>query len=253
MLILLSPAKIQNFKAQHILSEYTQPDFIDEAQYLVNELKKLSIDELAALLSVNYDLAKLNADRFFNWQQPFTASNAKQTILVFNGEVFHGLDAKTFSSADFDYAQSHLRILSGLYGVLRPLDLIQAHRVDVSTKLKTTAGNDLYAFWKEKITKNIIHSAKKTDNIILNLASNEYFKSLDKRKLSARVIDVDFLESKGDTYKTIVIYTKKARGLLARYVIQNRIEKIEDLQGFNDEGYWFNPHLSSENKLIFTR
>lgn len=253
MLILLSPAKIQNFKPQHVVSEYSLPVFLSNAQLLVNKMKQLSVDELAKLLGVNRELARLNADRFYNWQQPFTPQNAKQTVLVFNGEVFHGLDAGSFSTSDFKYAQSHLRILSGLYGVLRPLDLIQPYRIDVSTKLKTDAGKDLYAFWREKVTQNIIVSAQASGNIIINLMSGEYFKTIDRRKLTARIIDVEFLENKNDTYKPIVIYTKKARGLLARYIIQNEIEYPEDLKGFCDEGYWFNQQLSSENKFVFTR
>ena len=247
MLLLLSPAKIQNFSPQHFVKDYTLPEFLAEAEILVSKIKQLSRTELAELLDINSNLAKLNADRHFNWQVPFTTKNAKQTVFVFNGEVFHGLDAKSFSPGDFDYLQSHLRILSGLYGSLRPLDLIQPYRLDVSTKLKTNEGNDLYAFWKDRITQTLNESVLASGGplVLLNLASGEYFKSINRRKLKAEVIDFDFLENKNDTYKPIVVYIKKARGMMVRYVIQNRIENVEDLKGFNADGYWYNSRLSS--------
>ena len=255
MLLLLSPAKIQNFTPQHYVKDYTIPEFLTAAEILVDKIKQLSRTELAELLDINSNLAKLNADRHFNWQVPFTTKNAKQTVFVFNGEVFHGLDAKSFSPDDFIYLQSHLRILSGLYGSLRPLDLIQPYRLDVSTKLKTEEGNNLYAFWRNRITQALNESllASGGPQVLLNLASGEYFKSINRRKLKAEVIDFDFLENKNDTYKPIVMYIKKARGMMVRYVIQNRIENVEDLKGFNADGYWFNSRLSSEKKLVFTR
>ena len=255
MLLLLSPAKIQNFTPQHYVTEFTLPEFLKEAEFLVHKIKQLSRNELAELLDINSNLAKLNADRHFNWQVPFSANNAKQTVFVFNGEVFHGIDAKTFSADEFTYLQSHLRILSGLYGILRPLDLIQPYRLDVSTRLKTSAGNNLYAFWKNHITQSLNDSIKASGGpqVLLNLASGEYFKTINVRKLKADVIDFDFLENKNDTYKPIVMYIKKARGMMVRYVIENRIENVEDLKGFNADGYWFNSGLSSEKKLVFTR
>ena len=175
--------------------------------------------------------------------------------MTFDGEVYRGLDAKTFSAEDFEYAQSHLRILSGLYGVLRPLDLIQPYRLEVSSKLKNAKGNDLYAFWRKKITSSVLKSVKNGDKqeLILNLASSEYFKTLDLKNRTTKVIDVEFYEYKNDKFQQIVIYTKKARGMMARYVIENRIEKIEDLKGFNSSDYWFSPQLSTENKFVFTR
>ena len=255
MLLLLSPAKIQNFSPQQYTKKYSLPEFLDAAEILVDKIKQLSRTELAQLLDINSNLAKLNADRHFNWQVPFTTNNAKQTVFVFNGEVFHGLDAKSFSPGDFDYLQSHLRILSGLYGVLRPLDLIQPYRLDVSTRLKTDAGNNLYAFWQSRITESLNKAvvASGGSKILLNLASGEYFKSISRRQLDAEVIDFDFLENKNDRYTPIVMYIKKARGMMVRYVIQNRIENVEDLKGFSDEGYWFSPQLSTESKFVFTR
>ena len=227
MIILLSPAKIQNFNSQQVLQEFTQPEFIKEADKLVKVIRQLSAYDLSKLLNINVNLAHLNADRYFNWKLPFTPENAKQAILVFNGEVFHGLDAKTFTLEEFEYSQSHLRILSGLYGVLRPLDLIQPYRLEISTKLSLVNEKDLYNFWTDKVTKSI----KKTleisgkPQVILNLASNEYFKSINTNKLKFKIINFEFLQNKEDDYKSIVIYTKKARGLMARYIIENQIIK----------------------------
>ena len=255
MILLLSPAKIQNFTPQHYTQEYSMPEFLDSAEILVKKINLLSQIELAELLDINSSLAQLNADRHFNWQLPFTTRNAKQTVFVFNGEVFHGLDAQSFTVGEMSYLQSHLRILSGLYGVLRPLDLIQPYRLDVSTKLKTSAGNNLYAFWKDHITgalnKALVESGG--PKVLLNLASGEYFKSVNRKQLKAEVIDFEFLENKNDAYKPIVMYIKKARGMMVRYVIQNRIENVEDLKGFHSEEYWYSPRLSSETKLVFTR
>ncbi|HLP04713.1 MAG TPA: peroxide stress protein YaaA [Paludibacter sp.] len=255
MIIIISPAKIQNFEPQQIVTGHTMPRFMDEAEQLIESLKKLSRAELASLLGINANLAKLNADRHFNWERPFTPENAKQAALVFNGEVFHGLDAKSLAAEDFDYLQSHLRIFSGLYGILRPLDLIQPYRLDIGTNLKTSAGNNLYTYWGSKITEamNADLAGKQGPQTVLNLASAEYMKSINRKSLQAEVIDFEFLQYKDDKLKPVVIYVKKARGMMARYVIENRIENVEDLKGFNAEGYWYNPQLSTERKLVFTR
>jgi cytoplasmic iron level regulating protein YaaA (DUF328/UPF0246 family) len=255
MLILLSPAKIMNFEPQEFVTTHTKPEFIHEAKQLIDLLRELSPTELSKLLDINASLTQLNFDRIFNWHVPFTVKNAKQAVMVFDGEVFRGLNAKTFTEEDFMYAQKHLRLLSGLYGILRPLDLIQPYRLEVSSKLKNPSGKDLYDFWREKVTLSTIAALKSSGKpqIILNLASGEYIKTLNLKKLNMPVIDVEFYEHKDEGLKQIVIYTKKARGLMARYVIQNRIDKIEDLQGFNDDGYWFNLQMSTESKLVFVR
>jgi len=255
MLILLSPAKILNFKPQTIISDFTIPEFSKEAKELIGLLQNLTSYELGRLLGINSKLTQLNFDRIFNYHYPFTPQNAKQAVLTYDGEVFRGLNAKTFSENDFEYAQKHLRLLSGLYGVLRPLDLIQPYRLEVSSKLKNRCGKDMYSFWSEKVTASILKTLKSSGKpeIILNLLSGEYFKTLDLRNKKVRVIDVEFYEFKNDKLKQIVIYTKKARGLMARFVIQNQIEDIEDLKGFSDGGYWYSPQLSNENKLVFTR
>ena len=255
MIIILSPAKIQNFASQQIVSEFTQPEYLKETEKIVSEIRQLSAYELSKLLNINANLGQLNADRYFNWHKPFTPKNAKQAVFVFNGEVFHGLDAASFTKEDIEYLQKHLRILSGLYGILRPLDLIQPYRLEISTKLPIENTKDIYNFWGEKLTKSInkaiIDSGK--PKVILNLASSEYFKAINRKSLNAEVIDFEFLENKEDVYKPIVMYTKKARGLMTRYVIENRIENLEELKGFASEGYWYSEKLSTENKFVFTR
>ncbi len=255
MLILLSPAKLQNFKPQHFVSQFTQPEFLDFSEKIVNEIRQMSAFELTKLLGVNAKLAQLNVERYSKWHLPFSSDNAKQAVLAFNGEVFHGLDAKSLSEDNFKYLQSHLRILSGLYGVLRPLDLIQPYRLEISTKLQIGKATDLYEFWSERVTKSVNEALllSGSPQVLLNLASAEYTKTLHPKLLKAIIIDVEFLEYKNDMLKAIVIYTKKARGLMARYVIENKIEDVEDLKGFSVDGYWYSESLSTATKLVFTR
>jgi len=255
MIILLSPAKIQDFKKESSLGKSTQPDFLNEAESLVSQVRRLSVSALADLLQINPSLARLNADRFGQWHRPFTTKNAKQTVLVFNGEVFHGLDVRTLAKEHFNYLQGHLRIYSGLYGSLRPFDLIQAYRLDFGDTFLTENGENLYAFWRDKLTEALNQDLAKLKGqpIVLNLASNEYIKGIDRKRLNASIIDVEFLQMEPKGYKNIVIYTKKARGMMARFVIEHKIKKPEHLKGFDREGYLFNPGLSNENKLVFTR
>ncbi|HRZ98339.1 MAG TPA: peroxide stress protein YaaA [Paludibacter sp.] len=255
MLILLSPAKIQNFKPQNFTEQFSIPEFMKEAGKLVDLIRELSPTELSNLLDINSNLTQLNFDRYFNWHKPFTPENAKQAVMVFDGEVYRGLDAKSFSDDDFEYAQNHLRLLSGLYGVLRPLDLIQPYRLEVSSKLINPLGNNLYDFWQKKVTKSVLTALVNSGKpeILLNLSSAEYFKSLNLKNKKVKVIDVEFYEYKHDNFKQIVIYTKKARGLMAGYVIKNRIEDEENLKGFDSDGYWYSPQMSTDNKLVFIR
>lgn len=255
MIILLSPAKIQNFDKQTVTTSYTQPSFINEADELIQLLRQLSVNELAKILKTNAKLTLQNTDRHLNWHRPFTHENAKQAVLVFNGEVFHGLDAKTLSPDEFDYMQSHLCILSGLYGILRPLDLIQPYRLDVSTNLANKKGENVYSFWGNKITQFINNylTNYEAEKIVLNLSSGEYSRAINKAELDAKVIDVEFYQYKNGEVSSAVIYTKKARGLLTRFVIQNQIENAEDLKGFNVENYWYNPQMSTESKYVFIK
>lgn len=255
MLLLLSPAKIQNFKPQQITTKQSLPQFMEEAESLMQEVRQLTDTEFARLLGVNMKLAELNVQRHAHWQLPFTANNAKQVVFTYDGEVFRGLNPTAFSAEELDYLQSHLRIFSGLYGMLRPLDFIQAYRLEISTKLMMHGSTDLYKFWGDKFTDtlNELLDNSPEERIVLNLSSNEYFKSINRKKLQARVIDFEFLECVDGKYKAIVVYIKKARGMMVRYVVENRIENAEDLKGFSADGYWYNEGMSSERKFVFTR
>jgi uncharacterized protein len=255
MLILLSPAKIQNFEKHPFGSFYSIPEFMKEAGQLVKLMRQLSPSELSKLLEINSQLTQLNTDRFLNWHTPFTSENAKQTALIFDGEVFRGLGAAKLTDDELEYAQTHLRILSGLYGILRPMDIIQPYRLEVSSAIENPKGKDLYAFWRKKVTDSVIKALNNSGEpkLILNLASSEYMKTLDLKGKKIKVIDVEFYEYKNDVFKQIVIYTKKARGLMARWVIQNHITNEEDLQGFGEEGYWYSPQMSTNNKIVFVR
>ncbi len=254
MLLILSPAKILDLKPQKITSEYTIPDMLRQTESLIQSVRQLSIDDLAELSDTNRNIARINFDRFYNFTLPFTPENAKQAVMMFNGEVFRGLDAKTLSGDDFSFLQQHLRILSGLYGVLRPLDLIQPYRLEISSKLQVNTSRDLYSFWGDSITQKLNKALELIPTrILINLASNEYFKSINISKLKAKVLHVEFWETKNDRYKPIVIYTKKARGMMVRYITRNRIENIEDIKGFNAGGYWFSPHYSTNDKFVFLR
>lgn len=257
MLTLISPAKIQNFDKQDRISDYTQPLFLKEASSLVKQLRTYSIKELADKLQVNSKIAEENASRYLKWTTPFTTGNAKQAVFAYNGEVYRGLDAQNLTIEDVSYLQNHLRIMTGLYGILRPLDLIQPYRLEVKTKRITESGEDLHTFWRQKVTNEITKALKLSDNpkVLLNLASSEYSKMIDKTKLKARIIEFDFLQYYPDTetYKPIVVYLKKARGMMVRHVVQNRITNPDDLKCFSSNGYWYNEKFSSENKMVFVR
>lgn len=255
MLMILSPAKIQNFNPQSITSDYTLPVFMNEADELIKELRSYSSEELSGLLETNHEITTKAVFSYSNWTPRLTLKNGKQAMYVYNGEVYRGLNAASFSAKEIEYAQKHLRIISGLYGVLRPLDLIEPYRLEMKTQLGNSKGKDLYAFWKAKITTNIKQAIVDSDSppVLLNLASNEFFKAIDKKMLNIPVVHFDFLENRHGVYKSIVIYTKKARGLMARYIIQNQINQLKDLQQFDAADYWYNEDLSSEYKLVFCR
>ena len=254
MLILLSPAKTIDFSVEPQTQKFTLPEFTEEAQKLVQLLRKFSSKQLQELMSINSKLADLNAKRFFDWHLPFSPANARQALLVFKGEVYTGLEAQHLSAEDIDFAQEHVRILSGLFGVLRPLDLIQPYRLEMGTRLKTPKGSDLYEFWGAKITKSIKKAlADSGSNLLVNLASNEYFKSLDTKKLNAEIITPMFKDFHNGEYRFLTIYGKRARGMMTRFIIQNRISNPEDIKSFDDDGYIFNPALSKGNEWVFTR
>lgn len=255
MLILLSPAKIQNFKTREEIKLFTQPEFTKEASYLVDLMRELKPIEIGRLMAINNQLTHLTLDRFIQWRLPFTLENSKQAALAFDGEVYRGLNARTMTEDEMHYAQSHLRLLSGLYGVLKPFDLMQPYRLEVSSKLENHAGKDLYPFWKEKVTNRIKKDLQQSGKpeVILNLSSAEYSKMIDVKAAKIRMIEVEFLEYQNDRFKQIVVYTKKARGMMARFVIQHKLDNEEELKGFNDNGYWFHPELSKKDKLVFVR
>jgi len=254
MLAIISPAKNLNEKKQEITSEFSIPDHLKESHELIEVLRGMTSDEIARLMAVNPKIANLNVERFAKWHLPFTNKNSKQAVLTFNGEVYNGLKASEFSEDDLLYAQDHLRILSGLYGVLKPLDLIQPYRLEMGRKLKTKEAKNLYEFWGDKINIAINQQLQKQNKrVLINLASNEYFKSVKPQAIDGKIITPVFKELKGEEYKVIVVYAKKARGLMVRYILENRIEDPEQLKMFDSDGYFFSEELSSETEWVFTR
>ena len=254
MLIVISPAKTLDFDTRSKTRTFTLPPFLDDSAELIDQLRGMTPQALGKLMGISPKLADLNVHRYHAWSLPFTSRNAKQAALAFKGDVYAGLDADTLSAADLKYAQNHLRILSGLHGVLRPLDLMQPYRLEMGTKLKTNRGSDLYAFWNGRINAALATALKKQkDNILVNLASNEYFKSVKTAELDARIVAPVFKERKNGEYKLISFFAKKARGLMSRYIIRNRLDNPEDLKDFDLEGYQYNEALSGEDRPVFTR
>jgi len=254
MLIVVSPAKNLDYESPLATAQFTQPNLLEHSQALIDVCKKLSPADISSLMGVSDKIAGLNAARFGQWEQPFTSENARQAVLAFNGDVYTGLDASSFSEEDFAFSQSHLCILSGLYGLLKPLDLMQPYRLEMGTKLANSRGDNLYQFWGDIIT-NELNSAllAQGDDILINLASTEYFKSVKKKQLKATVITPSFKDWKNGQYKMISFFAKKARGLMARYIIQNQITQIEQLKLFDVAGYTYSDELSKGNDIVFTR
>ncbi|WP_309045580.1 peroxide stress protein YaaA [Marinobacter sediminicola] len=253
MLMVISPAKTLDYESPPATETYTQPDFLDDACELIDQLKELEPHQVSNLMSVSDKLGQLNAERFQNWQVPFSPKNARQAILAFKGDVYTGLDAQSFSEQDFSFAQKHLRMLSGLYGILKPLDLMQPYRLEMGTKFENKRGKDLYAFWGDSLTQEMNRLLKSDDEVLVNLASNEYFKSLKKKNLDGRLITPQFKDWKSGQYKMISFYAKKARGLMCRYAILNRITDANDLKGFDLDGYYFSEDQSDKNNWVFLR
>lgn len=254
MLIVVSPAKTLDFETPAHTETHSQPRFLDQSETLVTEMRKMAPLDISNLMGVSDKIASLNAARYEQWQRPFTSANAKQAILAFKGDVYTGLDADSLSEDDLTYAQTHLRILSGLYGVLRPLDLMQPYRLEMGIKLANEKGANLYSFWGEDITDSLNQElADNPQPVLVNLASNEYFKSVKTKALNAEVITPVFKDEKNGTYKIISFYAKKARGLMARYIIDNRIDNPEHLKEFDIDGYYFKPEESNSKELVFYR
>jgi cytoplasmic iron level regulating protein YaaA (DUF328/UPF0246 family) len=254
MLMVISPAKTLDFEAPPTTERFTQPQYLDHSQELITQLRELTPAQISELMHLSDKLAGLNAARFGSWTPAFTPKNAKQALLAFKGDVYTGLAAETLAEADLDYAQRHLRMLSGLYGLLRPLDLMQPYRLEMGTKLANARGKDLYAFWGERISEWLNEAlAEQGDDVLLNLASNEYFSAVKRPALKARVIDTEFRDQKNGQYKIISFYAKKARGMMSRFVISERIDNPEHLKQFDVQGYRYSKDLSKTDKLVFLR
>ena len=249
MIIVLSPSKSMDMQPSG-LDSCTQPLFLDRSQKLVERLRRFSTRQLMEFMDISEQLGQLNRQRFRDWQPPFTPENAKQALLAFTGDVYEGLDASTLKKRDLQYAQKHLRILSGLYGLLRPLDLIQPYRLEMGRPLQTQETKNLYEFWRQTVTQAL--RAEK-DDILINLASQEYFKAIDTRSLAKKVISPVFNDEKHGSYKVISFHAKKARGAMARFLIENRITEVEGLLQFTTGGYRFNRGLSTDTGPVFTR
>lgn len=254
MIVVISPAKNLDLKEGKFEFTPTIPEFLDDTQKIINNLKRQSIKSIESLMSINRKIATLNRDRFLNWEQPFTLENAKPAILMFRGEVYIGLDATSFKKKDFDFAQKHLRILSGLYGLLRPLDLMQPYRLEMGTNLKINRCKNLYTFWDHKIADQLTKTLTDHDHpVLIHLASDQYFNSVQPQKFTLPVIRPVFKEKRGNQLKSIHVYAKRARGLMANFIIKNRISNPEDMKNFDIDGYRFNKKLSTTNEWFFIR
>jgi cytoplasmic iron level regulating protein YaaA (DUF328/UPF0246 family) len=252
MKIIISPAKSLDFETPSATRLYTQPQFLEDSVKLNKKLKTLSRKDIVEFMGVSSDLAALNYERNQNWSLPFTTENAKQAIFAFTGAVFKGIDVTTLEEEKIPVLQDRLRILSGLYGLLKPLDLIQAYRLEMGKKLKVGKTENLYAFWGDKIA-DTLNTELADDELLVNLASTEYFKAVNKKVLKVPMITPVFKDFKNGEYKVVMTFAKKARGLMVRYILDHNITTKEGLKGFNTDGYGFTEHLSSETELVFTR
>jgi len=254
MLIVLSPAKSLDYDTPPTTDLHTKPDFIARSAELIEVLKEKSPAQISTLMGISDQLAALNVERYASWSRKFTTKNSKQAVLAFNGDVYEGLNAASLSVKQLDYVQTHVRILSGLYGALRPLDLMQPYRLEMGTKLPNPRGKDLYAFWGEDVTKALnAELAQHKSKVLVNLASEEYFKVVKPNVLEAKVIAPVFEDWKGGKYKIISFYAKRARGLMARYAALKAINQAEKLKSFDLDGYAFDETVSSETSWVFRR
>tara|TARA_B110000444_G_scaffold120461_1_gene113289 strand:- start:2222 stop:2974 length:753 start_codon:yes stop_codon:yes gene_type:complete len=250
MHVIISPAKTLDMNQREMKLKSTHSPFLDKSQALVNGLSRLNSSEIQALMKVSRKIGELNANRFNEWSTPFTNSNAKPAIFAFKGDVYSGLDADSLSDDQIEFAQMNLSILSGLYGLLRPLDLMQAYRLEMGTNMSNQMGKNLYEFWGDQLTNELNRREK---DWLINLASNEYFKSIKVNKLSAKVIQPVFKDEKNGVLKIVAIYAKKARGMMSRFVIENKVQDPEELKRFNQGGYAFCASISSDTNWVFTR
>lgn len=254
MLAVISPAKTLDFESPLPTEKCTQPVFLEHSQLLVNKLKRMSGKKLGSLMSISRDLSLLNAQRFQEWAPPFNSLNAKQALLAFKGDVYTGFELDSFKDDDFEYAQDHLRILSGLYGLLRPLDLIQPYRLEMGTKLPTRRGKDLYRFWGDIPTKALNQALENSGSeVLVNLASQEYFSAVKTSLIDSRIVTPVFKDLHGGEWKVISFFAKKARGAMSDYIIRKRIRQVDGLKTFTALGYRFEPQASDEEQWVFTR
>ncbi len=254
MLAIISPAKTLDYESELPAFEPTQPEFLEEAQQLITALRKKSRPQLREMMGISEPLADVNYDRYKRWQTPFSEDNARAAIFAFKGDVYTGFDLPSYGKRDLQFAQKQLRILSGLYGILRPLDLMQPYRLEMGTNLKNPGGKNLYEFWKEVATSSVNEAIKKSGSTsLVNLASKEYFSVLDQNSLKGEVVTPQFKELKNGSYKIISFFAKKARGSMCDFMIRERIKEPEGLKRFEVDGYQFNPKLSEGQEWVFTR
>ena len=250
MIVILSPAKTLNFDKAIPYPKHTIPIFLKDSSVLADILRKRSVQELTSLMGISADLAKLNHERYQKWKAPFNEKNARPCIFTFDGPVYHGFDFLAYKKNDYERLQETVRIISGLHGILRPFDLIQAYRLDMHIELKNPAGNNLYAYWKQKITDTLNKECK---DVLVNCASKEYAEAVDFSKLKCKVVSIAFKNLKNGKYQVIGLLAKKARGMFADFVVRNDVQRIEDLKKFNRDGYQFDAKTSSENELVFLK
>lgn len=254
MLILISPAKTLDFDTPPTSPRFSQPELLQHSEQLIEQLRTMPPQQISKLMKLSDKLASLNVARYQSWSRPFSTDNAKQALLAFKGDVYTGLDAQSLSEEDLGFAQQQLRILSGLYGLLRPLDLMQPYRLEMGTRLANARGSNLYQFWGEIITAAVNQAlCEQGDDLLVNLASNEYYRSVQPKRLNARVITPVFKDYKNGEYKVISFYAKKARGLMSRYIIQHRLSSVDALKEFADQGYAFCASESNSQELVFKR
>ena len=256
MLIILSPAKKLNYNDNAPVKSFTTPKYLNYSQELIAELQKLSVDEIGKMMNLSKNLANLNKERYMEWQKPHSPDekDSKQAAYAFQGDVYQGWAPESLSEDDMEFAQDHVRILSGLYGILRPLDLMKPYRLEMGTKFGINEKKNLYEYWQETITKGLNEKLKENgDKYLINLASNEYFKAIDTSKLNAEVIIPVFKDNKNGEYRVVSFFAKKARGMMTRFVVKNTITNPEKLKLFEEDGYYYNDELSEGNTIVFTR
>jgi uncharacterized protein len=254
MLIVISPAKTLDFETPLPSRKFSQPQFLEESDKLIKVLRGLDPEDIQGLMHISSKLAELNVSRYLNWEKPFSPKNARPAIFAFKGDVYTGLEAQHYTDTDLDFAQKHLRILSGLYGVLRPLDLIQAYRLEMGTSLKNDQGDSLYDFWGEQLATAIsIALQDQKDKVLINLSSNEYFKVIKGKTGDAEIITPVFKDFKNGQYKVISFFAKKARGLMSSYIIKNRVKDKNELTAFKAEGYRYSKKDSTGQEMVFLR